>query len=65
MLRLELGQIIDILIDYDPQVLGCFVRRHLAFCERLGHGDRSSRQPPSNASMRVQEKGKTDKLQAE
>ncbi len=43
MLVLELGQIIDILIHDDPQVVRLRVRRDIGFGERLRHGCKTIR----------------------
>ena len=40
MFILELGQIIDILIDDDPEVIGLAMRRDVVLGESLGHGGR-------------------------
>ena len=38
MVVLELGQVVDIAIDNDVQVVGLVVRRNVACGEDLGHG---------------------------
>lgn len=37
---LELGHIVDILVNNDPEGVGLVVRRYVACTERLGHGGR-------------------------
>jgi hypothetical protein len=51
MLILKLGQIIDVLIDDDPEIVWLVVRGDLALREYLGHsarrkGDRQTEQLP-------------------
>lgn len=37
---LKLGQVIDILVDNDPEGVGLVMRRNVACAEGLGHGGR-------------------------
>lgn len=36
---LERGQIIDVTVNSDVQAIGLVMRRHVARCEDLGHGE--------------------------
>ena len=40
MVILELGEIIDVAVDHDPQGIGLVVRRDVGLGECLGHGCR-------------------------
>lgn len=41
MVILEFSQIVDILVDDDPEGVGLVMRRHVACTESLGHGERN------------------------
>lgn len=40
MIVLEFGQVVDILINNDPEGIGLVMRRNVACTESLGHGER-------------------------
>lgn len=56
VLRLKLGQIIDIFINDNPQVIGLLVRGNGIFGEGLGHDGerRGSQKPCTRGNVRLE-----------